>query len=123
MNFIIAMDDILDYNFPSIIRLLDIMTIGPYLVRHNILQMDEYFNDYHCVLANHHSYNAKLLPKLATKLKKYPQHFMTALEECVASEQCDGHQELLTILKDHMHSSQVRNVCANVVCLCVGVYV
>ena len=100
------MDDILDCNFPSIIRLLDIMTIGPYLVKHNILQMDEYYNDYQCVLANHHSYNAKLLPKLATKLKKYPQNFITALEECVMNEQCDGHSELLMILQDYMHGSQ-----------------
>ena len=100
------MDDVLDYNFPSIIRLLDITTIGPYLVRHGVLQMDEYYNDYQSALAHYQSYNAKLLPKLATKLKRHPQNFMLALEECVAKEQCDAHQELLMILQDHMHSSQ-----------------
>ena len=68
--------------------------------------MDEYYNDYQCSLAHHQSYNAKLLPKLATKLKKYPHYFMLALEECVAREQCDAHEELLMILQEHTHSSQ-----------------
>ena len=109
------MDDVLDYNFPSVIRLLDVTTIGPYLVKHGVLQVDEYYNDYQCVLAHNQCYNSKLLPKLATRLKKYPQNFMLALEECVANEQCDGHHELLRILQDYMHSSQQVGKCIHCV--------
>ena len=115
------MDDILDYNFPSIIRLLDITAIGPYLIKHGALQIEEYYNDYQCTLAHNNSYNAKLLPKLATKLKKYPQKFMDALEDCVAKEQSDGHQELLMILQDHMHKVKYMYLYIRV-CMCVALW-
>jgi len=96
----------LEYHFPSIIRLLDITTIGPYLVKHHILQMNEYYNDYQCALTHHQSDNAKLLPKLATKLIQRPQGFMDALKECVEHENCDGHRSLLDQLNGRVKASQ-----------------
>ena len=98
-------EETLEYHFPSIIRLLDISTIGPYLVKHHILQMDEYYNDYQSPLTHHQSDNAKLLPKLATKLRKHPQGFMDALKECIEHENCDGHRLLFDQLNGHAQAS------------------
>ena len=96
------MEDVMKHNFPSIMRLLNIYTIGPYLIKYGILEMDEYYNEYLSSVMP----QSRLIPKLILKLQKHPQEFMMALEECAKDEPHSSHLNLLAKLQDQMNNSQ-----------------
>ena len=91
------------YNFPSIVHLLDIMSIAPYLIKYGILEIDELCNEYSS--ATSMTYSQQIV-KLMSKLQKHPQEFMMALEESAKNEPHSDHMELLVKLQHHLNSSQ-----------------
>ena len=92
----------MQHNFPIIMRLLDIMSIAPYLIKYGILEIDEFYNKY----SSGYITRSQQIVKLMSKLQKHPQEFMMALEESAKNESHSDHMELLVKLQHHLNSSQ-----------------
>jgi len=88
--------------YPTIIRLLDVQAIGPYLVKHGVLSSHEYYDNFVGPLEKGETSNYKLSLKLATKCLKKPKEFHKALEESLSNSQHANHQELLELLPDQI---------------------
>ena len=92
----------LESYYPSIIRLLDVQAIGPYLVKRGVLSSHEYYDSYAGPLEKGETSNYKLSLKLANKCLKMPKEFYEALEESLIHTQHTNHQELLELLPDQI---------------------
>jgi len=88
----------LDNYYPSIIRLLDVQVIGPYLVKRGILSSQDYYDNYVGPLQKGETSNYKLSLKLANRCVKKPGDFREALEESLNNTAHANHQELLEML-------------------------
>ncbi|XP_065900498.1 putative leucine-rich repeat-containing protein DDB_G0290503 [Dysidea avara] len=91
------MSSLEDY-YPSIIRLLDVQVIGPYLVKRGVLSSQDYYDNYVGPLQKGETSNYKLSLKLTNKCLKKPKDFLEALEESLNSTNHADHQELLETL-------------------------
>ena len=88
----------LENYYPSIIRLLDVQVIGPYLVKRGVLSSQDYYDNYVGPLQNGETSNYKLSLKLANKCLKQPKDFLESLEESLSNTAHANHQELLEML-------------------------
>ena len=88
----------LDNFYPTIIRLLDVQAIGPYLVQRGVLSSHEYYDSFAGPLEKGETSNYKLSMKLAKKCLKKPKEFHEALGESLNHAQHANHQELLELL-------------------------
>ncbi|XP_065902223.1 myosin heavy chain, clone 203-like isoform X1 [Dysidea avara] len=83
----------------EIIRRLDVLNIGPYLVKYNVISQREYIEEYSSVIEDGRAVNGDLTPKLCNVILKKPAEFCKALEESVKETKHKDHQELLTLLQ------------------------
>lgn len=98
----------LENYYPSIIRLLDVQAIGPYLVQRGVLSSHEYYDSFAGPLEKGETSNYKLSMKLANKCLKKPKKFYEALEESLSYARHTNHQELLELLPDQIMVSTYR---------------
>ncbi|XP_065902706.1 putative leucine-rich repeat-containing protein DDB_G0290503 [Dysidea avara] len=102
----------LENYYPSIIRLLDVQVIGPYLVKRGVLSSQDYYDNYVGPLQKGETSNYKLSLKLTNKCLKKPKDFLEALEESLNSTNHANHQELLETLSavDAIHVIKKKNL-------------
>lgn len=101
----------LENYYPTIIRLLDVQAIGPYLVKRGILSSHEYYDTYAGPLERGETSNYKLSLKLTNKCLKQPKQFHEALEESLSYGEHSNHQELLELLPDQITVSADYHYC------------
>ena len=96
---VVLMSSSLESHYPSIIRLLDVQVIGPYLVKRGVLNSQEYYDNYVGPLQKGETSNYKLSLKLATECLKKPNDFLEALEESLNDNGSHAsHQELFELM-------------------------
>ena len=84
---------------PSIIRLLDVQVIGPYLVKRGVLSSQDYYDNYVGPLQKGQTSYYKLSLKLATECLRKPNDFLEALEESLNDNSSHAsHQELFEMM-------------------------
>ena len=86
----------------EIIRGLDVLSVGPYLVRNGVLSQQKYAEEFGNLIEDGRAVNDEMTPKLYEVILKKPVEFCKALEESVKETQHEGHQELLTILQQNV---------------------
>jgi len=86
----------------EIIRRLDVLNIGPYLVKYNVISQREYTEEYGSVIEDGRAANSDLTPKLCIVMLKKPVEFCKALEESVKETRHKDHQQLLTLLQHNV---------------------
>ena len=86
----------------DIIRNLDVLNIGPYLVRNGVLSQQEYTEEFRSLIEDGRAVNSDLTPKLCDVVLKKPVEFCKALDESVNETKHEGHQELLIILQQNV---------------------
>lgn len=100
----------LDNYYPTIIRLLDVQAIGPYLVQRGVLSSHEYYDTFAGPLEKGETSNYKLSMKLGKKCLKKPKEFHEALEESLSRTQHTNHHELLELLPNPITVSAIVNM-------------
>ena len=90
----------------DIIRTLDVLNIGPYLVRNGVLSQQKYTEEFSSLIEDGRAVNDELTPKLFEEILNKPAKFCKALDESVNETHHKGHQELLIILQQNV----VRNI-------------
>ena len=88
----------------DIIRSLDVLKIGPYLVRNGVLSQQKYTEEFRSLIEDGRAGNDELTPKLYEVIVKKPVEFCKALDESVKATQHEGHQELLILLQHNVVS-------------------
>lgn len=86
---------------PDILENLEFMAIDTYLIKHNLLSMQECSQEYHRPFHTGALANKDLVRKLLPKIDKKPLCFYQALYEAVNDQKGDkhpGHSTLLEIL-------------------------
>jgi len=84
--------------YPSIIRLLDVQVIGPYLVKRGVLSNQDYYDNYVGPLQRGEISNCQVSLKLANECLKKPKHFLEGLKESLNNTSHVNHQELFDLL-------------------------
>jgi len=87
---------------PEIIEKLEFPMISTFLVKHNLLTINECFEDYLKPLQLGTISRTDLMWKLLTKLEKKPHNFYLALSESVNKEANENHLALLELLSSEM---------------------
>ena len=99
IQIVVLMSSSLESHYPSIIRLLDVQVIGPYLVKRGVLSSQEYYDNYVGPLQKGETSNYKLSLKLATECLRKPNDFLEALEESLYDNGSHAsHQELFEMM-------------------------
>ena len=88
----------------DIVRILDVLNVGPYLVRNGVLSQQKYTEEFSSLIEDGRAVNDELAPKLYEVILKKPVEFCKALDESVKETQHEGHQELLMILQQNVVS-------------------
>ena len=86
----------------DIIRNLDVLNIGPYLVRNGVLSQQEYTEEFRSLIEDGRAVNSDLTPKLYDVALEKPAEFCKALDESATETKHEGHQELLTLLQQNV---------------------
>jgi len=90
----------LENYYPSIIRLLDVQVIGPYLVKRGVISSQDFCENYVGPLQKGETGNYKLssIQKMANECLKKPNDFLEALKESLNHISHTDHQELFELL-------------------------
>ena len=86
----------------DIIRSLDVLNVGPYLVRNGVLSQRKYTEEFSSLIEDGRAANDELTPRLYEVIVKKPVEFCKALDEAIKETQHGGHQELLILLQQNM---------------------
>ena len=86
----------------DIIRSLDVLNVGPYLVRNGVLSQQKYTEEFRSLIEDGRAANDELTPKLYEVILKKPVAFCKALDESVKETQHERHQELLMLLQQNV---------------------
>ena len=86
----------------DIIRGLDVLNIGPYLVRNGVLSQKKYTEEFSSLIEDGRAVNDELTPKLFEVILDKPSQFCKALDECVKETHHEGHQELVILLQQNV---------------------
>lgn len=86
----------------DIIRGLDVLNIGPYLVRNGVLTQKKYTEEFSSLIEDGRAVNDELTPKLFEVILDKPSQFCKALDECVKETHHEGHQELVILLQQNV---------------------
>ena len=89
-------------NREDIIRNLDVLNIGPYLVRNGVLSYQKYTEEFSSLIENGQAANDELTPKLCEVIFEKPVEFCKSLDESVKDTKHEGHQKLLTLLQKNV---------------------
>ena len=92
---------------PKILQNLEFTAIDVYLVKHKLLSMEEYHQEYQKPFQSGILTNKDLVRKLLPKIEKTPRYFYRALYEAVNDPNQDkhpGHLALLQMLPTDMVS-------------------
>ena len=92
----------------EIIHGLDVINVGPYLVRNGVLSQQKYTEEFGNLIEDGRAVNDELTPKLYEVILTKPVEFCKALEESIKETQHEGHQELLRILQQNVVSDVTR---------------
>ena len=88
----------------EIIRCLDVLNIGPYLVNNGVLSQQKYTEEFSSLIEDGRAVNSELTPKLFEVILNKPSEFCKALDESVKETHQEGHQELLILLQQNVVS-------------------
>ena len=86
----------------DIIRDLDVLNIGPYLVSNGVLSQQKYTEEFSSLIEDGRAVNGELTPKLFEVILNKPSEFCKALDESVKETHHEGHQELLILLQQNV---------------------
>ena len=86
----------------DIIRGLDVLNIGPYLVINGVLSQKKYTEEFSSLIEDGRAVNDELTPKLFEVILDKPSQFCKALDECVKETHHEGHQELVILLQQNV---------------------
>jgi len=95
----------LSHFVPEIVEKLEFPVISTYLVKHNLLTIEECYDDYLKPIQMGTISRTDLIWKLLTKVEKKPHQFYLALSESVndsSKETNENHLALLKLLSSEM---------------------
>jgi len=93
---------LIEENKQNIIRSLDVLNIGPYLVRNGVLSQQKYTEEFSSLIEDGRNVNDDLTPKLYEVILTKPVEFCKSLDESVKETKHEGHQELLILLRQNV---------------------